>query len=89
MLQQEREVTNRVLVEREKQRAASDATSKQTQKQLYEAKPTAYDPKEVDIDRPLPDSIANPLCLQWETISSGQSGEDVTACRAHDGAAHP
>ena len=83
-LRQDRERTDSVLVEREKQRAVNDATSKQTQKQLYEAKPTAY-----DIDSPLPDVIANPLRLQWEAISCGQGGEDATACRVVDGKAYP
>ena len=84
VLQQERETSDRVLVEREKQGAVNDAKSLQAQKQIYEAKPTAY-----DIDSPLPDSITQPLLMQYQTITSHcESGKDATACGVDDGTRH-
>ena len=83
-LQQERELTSRVLVEREKQRAVNDATSTQTRQAIHKAKTTAY-----DIDSPLPDSITQPLLMQYQTITRYQGGEGQSSCGVVDGKAHP
>ena len=69
-LLQEREVTSRVLEEREQQRATNDATSKQTTTKIHEATSA-----EIDIDRPLPDSLTRPLVMQYQTITRYQGGE--------------
>src|SRR5574344_1253955 len=75
-LLQEREVTSRVLEEREQQRAINETTSKQTQQKIHTAKSA-----EIDIDRLLPDSITQPLLMQYQTITSHcESGEGATAC---------
>ena len=83
-LLEEREVTSRVLEEREQQRAINDATSKQTQQKIHTAKSAEY-----DIDRPLPDSLTRPLVMQYQTITSHcEGGKDETACGVDDGARH-
>ena len=83
-LLQEREVTSRVLEEREQQRAINETTSKQTQQKIHTAKSA-----EIDIDSPLPDSITQPLLMQYQTITSHcESGEDATACGVNDGTRH-
>ena len=81
-LLQEREVTSRVLEEREQRRAINETTSKQTQQKIHTAKSA-----EIDIDRPLPDSITQPLLMQYQTITAcNQGGEDAAACGVDDGA---
>lgn len=83
-LLQEREVTSRVLEEREQQRAVNETTSKQTQQKMRTAKSA-----EIDIDSPLPDSITQPLLMQYQTITSHcESGKDATACGVDDGTRH-
>ena len=82
-LLQEREVTSRVLEEREQQRAINDATSKQTTTKIHEATSAEY-----NIDRPLPDSITQPLLMQYQTITRYQGGEGQSSCGVNDGKGH-
>ena len=83
-LLQEREVTSRVLEEREQQRAVNETTSKQTQQKMRTAKSA-----EIDIDSPLPDSITQPLLMQYQTITAcNQGGESQSSCGVDDGTRH-
>ena len=83
-LLQEREVTSRVLEEREQQRAVNETTSKQTQQKMRTAKSA-----EIDIDSPLPDSITQPLLMQYQTITTcNQGGESQSSCGVDDGTRH-
>lgn len=82
-LLQEREVTSRVLEEREQQRAINETTSKQTQQKIHTAKSVEF-----DIDSPLPDSITQPLLMQYQTITRYQGGEDAASRRVDDGTGH-
>lgn len=82
-LLQEREVTSRVLEEREQQRAINETTSKQTQQKIHTAKSAEY-----NIDSPLPDSITQPLLMQYQAITRYQGGEDAAASGVNDGTGH-
>ena len=83
-LLQEREVTSRVLEEREQQRAINETTSKKTQQKMRTAKSA-----EIDIDSPLPDSITQPLLMQYQTITTcNQGGESQSSCGVDDGTRH-
>ena len=83
-LLEEREVTSRVLEEREQQRAVNETTSKQTQQKMRTAKSA-----EIDIDSPLPDSITQPLLMQYQTITTcNQGGESQSSCGVDDGTRH-
>lgn len=82
-LLQDREVTSRVLEEREQQRAINETTSKQTQQKIHTAKSA-----EIDIDSPLPDSITQPLLMQYQAITRYQGGEGQSSRRVDDGTGH-
>ena len=85
--QQQAKLTDTVLHYREQQRSIQDAARQKTVRKLYEAQ-GKNEENSWNFDRPLPDDIADPLCLQYKAIiADGQCGQSATAQGAAGGTA--